>query len=76
MCSSLGGPQKEYASEVTERLSSLGLYADVDNGENTLQKKIRNGELARYNFILGMLIEQYVYSGSILTGVMFFFYKS
>jgi len=24
----------------------------VDNGENTLQKKIRNGELAQYNFIL------------------------
>ena len=24
----------------------------MDNGENTLQKKIRNGELAQYNFIL------------------------
>lgn len=29
------------------------MYADVDNGDNTLQKKIRNGEIARYNFILG-----------------------
>jgi threonyl-tRNA synthetase len=47
--------QKEYASEIAERLSSSGLYADVDNGENTLQKKIRNGEIARYNFILGTL---------------------
>lgn len=45
--------QKEYASEVADRLSSLGLYADVDNGENTLPKKIRNGEIAQYNFILG-----------------------
>lgn len=45
--------QKEYASEVAGRLSSLGLYADVDNGENTLPKKIRNGEIAQYNFILG-----------------------
>lgn len=35
------------------RLSELGLYADVDNGENTLPKKIRNGEIAQYNFILG-----------------------
>ena len=47
--------QKEYAAEVTERLTSLGLFADVDNGENTLPKKIRNGEIAQYNFILGML---------------------
>ena len=45
--------QKEYASEVANRLSGLGLYADVDNGENTLPKKIRNGEIAQYNFILG-----------------------
>src|SRR4051794_3843773 len=46
-------PQKEYAAEISDRLSSLGLYADVDNGENTLPKKIRNGEIAQYNFILG-----------------------
>ena len=25
----------------------------MDNGENTLPKKIRNGEIAQYNFILG-----------------------
>ena len=31
----------------------LGFWADVDNGENTLQKKIRNGEISQYNFILG-----------------------
>jgi len=33
----------------------VGLFADADNGENTLPKKIRNGEIAQYNFILGML---------------------
>ncbi|KAG8906364.1 threonyl-tRNA synthetase [Tulasnella sp. 403] len=48
----VAAPFKEYASEVTQRLSDIGLYVDVDNGENTLQKKIRNGEIARYNFIL------------------------
>ena len=37
-----------------EKLTKLGLYVDVDNGENTLPKKIRNGEIAQYNFILGM----------------------
>ena len=34
-------------------LTHAGLFADVDNGENTLNKKIRNGEIAQYNFILG-----------------------
>lgn len=45
--------QKEYASEIVFRLTNLGLWADVDNGENTLPKKIRNGEIAQYNFIFG-----------------------
>ena len=45
--------QREYATEVAEKLTKLGLYVDVDNGENTLPKKIRNGEIAQYNFILG-----------------------
>jgi len=45
-------PFKDYASEVQQKLSAAGLWTDVDNGENTLQKKIRNGELAQYNFIL------------------------
>jgi threonyl-tRNA synthetase len=44
--------QKDYASEVQQKLSAAGLWTDVDNGENTLQKKIRNGEIAQYNFIL------------------------
>lgn len=48
----VAAPYKEYAAEITERLTSLGLFADVDNGENTLPKKIRNGEIAQYNFIL------------------------
>lgn len=30
-----------------------GLFTDVDNGADTLPKKIRNGEIAQYNFILG-----------------------
>ncbi|KAJ7865273.1 hypothetical protein B0H13DRAFT_2353115 [Mycena leptocephala] len=38
--------------QVCERLKSLGLFADVDNGADTLQKKVRNGEIAQYNFIL------------------------
>jgi hypothetical protein len=45
--------QKAYASEVGEHLGSLGLFVDIDNSDNTLSKKIRNGEIAQYNFILG-----------------------
>ncbi|OCH92766.1 threonyl-tRNA synthetase [Obba rivulosa] len=45
-------PYREYATEVADKLSQLGLYADVDNGADTLPKKIRNGEIAQYNFIL------------------------
>ncbi|KAE9405510.1 threonyl-tRNA synthetase [Gymnopus androsaceus JB14] len=48
----VAAPYKEYAIEISDRLSSLGLYADVDNTDNTLPKKIRNSEIAQYNFIL------------------------
>ncbi|KAF9530531.1 tars protein [Crepidotus variabilis] len=48
----VAAPYKEYASEICSRLSDLGLYADVDNSDNTLPKKIRNGEIAQYNFII------------------------
>jgi len=48
-------PFREYASEVATKLSESGLFADVDNGSDTLPKKIRNGEIAQYNFILGTL---------------------
>ena len=48
--------KQNYASEVAAKLQELGLYVDVDNGENTLNKKIRNGEIAQYNFILGTFL--------------------
>ncbi|KAF7970500.1 hypothetical protein HWV62_23817 [Athelia sp. TMB] len=45
-------PFNKYASEVGQHLSNLGLFADVDVSPETLKKKIRNGEIAQYNFIL------------------------
>ncbi|KAG8958477.1 threonyl-tRNA synthetase [Tulasnella sp. 419] len=45
-------PYKDYASEVAQKLLDAGLFVDVDNGADTLPKKIRNGEIAQYNFIL------------------------
>ncbi|RUP48070.1 hypothetical protein BC936DRAFT_145000, partial [Jimgerdemannia flammicorona] len=40
-----------YAQEVLNGLVTRGIYADADLSDNTLNKKIRNGELAQYNFI-------------------------
>ncbi|TEB26828.1 tars protein [Coprinellus micaceus] len=47
----VAAPYKDYATEIAERLTSLGLHADVDDTDNTLNKKVRNGEIAQYNFI-------------------------
>ncbi|CAJ1034623.1 TGS domain/Threonyl and Alanyl tRNA synthetase second additional domain/tRNA synthetase class II core domain (G, H, P, S and T)/Anticodon binding domain containing protein, putative [Leishmania lindenbergi] len=41
-----------YAQKVRDAMHDAGFYADVDNGAATLDKKIRNSEKARYNFIL------------------------
>ncbi|KAJ1723955.1 threonyl-tRNA synthetase [Coemansia erecta] len=41
----------EYAQEVRDKLHKAGFYADVDLGGETLNKKIRNAEIAQYNFI-------------------------
>lgn len=45
----------EYAEEVRQAVHNGGFYVDVDVGADTLNKKIRNGQLAQYNFILGVL---------------------
>ena len=44
--------QIEYAEDVQKQLWAAGFYADVDNGGDQLNKKIRNAQLAQYNFIL------------------------
>lgn len=40
-----------YAQEVRDILWNKGFYTDVDLSDNTLNKKVRNGELAQYNFV-------------------------
>jgi threonyl-tRNA synthetase len=45
-----------YADEVKDKLWAAGLYADVDNGPDTMKKKILLGEQAQYNFIFGEYI--------------------
>ncbi|KAI8341381.1 hypothetical protein BC941DRAFT_416707 [Chlamydoabsidia padenii] len=47
----VAAPYFGYAEEITTRLNALGFYADADLSDNTLNKKIRNSELAYYNFV-------------------------
>lgn len=41
----------DYVREVQAKLRKEGLHADIDISGNTMQKKIRSGQLALYNFI-------------------------
>ena len=41
----------EYAEEVQQAFKKGKMYCDVDVSGNTLQKKIRTGQLSQYNFI-------------------------
>lgn len=52
----------EYAKEVQSIFKAEHMYVDVDIGPNTLQKKIRTGQLAQYNFIFGKLIMLFGFS--------------
>ncbi len=42
----------EYARQVGARLEAEGFYADVEDSTKTMNKKIRDAQLAQYNFIL------------------------
>lgn len=42
---------QEYAQEVRDKMAEAVFYADVDLSGNTLQKKVRNGQMLKYNFI-------------------------
>ncbi|KAK4693787.1 threonyl-tRNA synthetase, partial [Phenoliferia sp. Uapishka_3] len=55
---------KEYAIKVQQSLWDAGFFADADLSDNTLPKKIRNGEIAQYNFIFVVGSEE-VDSGSV-----------
>merc|ERR1712070_748521 len=42
----------EYADGIRQKLHEAGIYADVDLSKATLQKKVRNAQIAQYNFQL------------------------
>lgn len=44
---------EDYVREIQALFTKQRLYCDIDVSGNTLQKKIRSGQLAQYNFIFG-----------------------
>ena len=52
------GPHvNSYAQEIRDRLQADGYCTDVDVDDgNTMNKKVRNAQLAQYNFILGRFV--------------------
>ncbi|KAI1086649.1 threonyl-tRNA synthetase [Rostrohypoxylon terebratum] len=42
-----------YAQEVKETLKKARIFVDIDTTGNTLPKKVRNAQLAQYNFVFG-----------------------
>lgn len=54
----------DYAHEVQQKLWNAGFYAEDDLSGNTLQKKIRNGQMLKYNFIF-IVGEQEMTSASV-----------
>ncbi|GMM37607.1 threonine--tRNA ligase [Saccharomycopsis crataegensis] len=47
----VGAKYEEYAVQVKEKLYAQGFWADVDVSGNTLNKKIRTGQMLKYNFL-------------------------
>ena len=44
---------EDYVREIQSIFHKARMYVDIDVSGNTLQKKIRSGQLAQYNFIFG-----------------------
>ena len=40
----------DFCQKVQQQLHDAGYYADVDLSKNTMQKKVRNAQIAQYNF--------------------------
>lgn len=54
----------DYCEEVRQKLHNEGFYADVDLSKATFQKKVRNAQVAQYNFQL-VVGEAEVNNGSV-----------
>ena len=50
--------QEHYAASVVDQFKNQGILADMDASSNTLNKRIRSGQLLQYNYILGSIDER------------------
>ncbi|KAI7757008.1 hypothetical protein M8C21_003385, partial [Ambrosia artemisiifolia] len=41
-----------YAQQVKDQIDKAGYYVDIDSSDRTIQKKVREAQLAQYNYIL------------------------
>ncbi|XP_071706160.1 threonine--tRNA ligase, mitochondrial 1-like [Rutidosis leptorrhynchoides] len=41
-----------YGQQVKEQIDAAGYYVDIDSSDRTIQKKVREAQLAQYNYIL------------------------
>lgn len=48
----VGKTFEPYANKVRDRLKAAGFQVDIDDSSNSLKKKVREGQLAQYNYIL------------------------
>jgi len=46
----VAGNFNEYAKYVTDTLCNFGFYAEMDDSSNTLNKKVRNAQVAQWNY--------------------------
>jgi threonyl-tRNA synthetase len=44
----------EYANTVAQRFKDAGMFAEVDESANTLNKMIRNAQIGQWSFVMGM----------------------
>jgi len=48
----VGATQLEYAKKVRDQIHDQHIFVDVDESDRTLPKKIREAQVAQYNYIL------------------------
>jgi len=44
----------DYANSVAQKFKDAGLFAEVDESANTLNKMIRNAQVGQWSFVMGM----------------------
>ncbi|OAY85551.1 Threonine--tRNA ligase, mitochondrial 1 [Ananas comosus] len=49
---SISANSQEYAKQVHAQIHAAGYYVDIDLSDRTIQKKVREAQLAQYNYIL------------------------